>query len=327
MRPERTTRNAERRGSRSGGCPASDGTKRRMQNLQRLCAGTNFSPEAELAVRSAATIARATGAPLDLIHVVHRPHLYERVLQRHAGSDDELTARAAEHLRQWTAGLNLPGVTLGHSVRVGTPFGELIAGCHELGGGLLVIGTRKRSSLTDLLLGSTAERVLRKANMPVLLARRTLPEQPTCILAPTDFSEASRPALEEALALARRWSARLVLLHVIEPIVQAYAWATDLAGGEIYVIEPAELQPEWDALIGGLNLTGVRWEQQTIKGEVATTVAAAARSLAADLIVIGTHGRTGLTHALLGSVAEGVARAADTSVLTVRAGSTTFTLP
>ena len=63
------------------------------------------------------------------------------------------------------------------------------------------------------------------------------------------------------------------------------------------------------------------WEQQTIKGDVATTIAAAAESLAADLIVMGTHGRTGLTHALLGSVAEGVARAADTCVLTVRTGS------
>jgi nucleotide-binding universal stress UspA family protein len=87
------------------------------------------------------------------------------------------------------------------------------------------------------------------------------------------------------------------------------------------------LQPEWDALIATLDLKGVPWEQQTIKGEVSSTVAAAAQSFAADLIVMGTHGRTGLTHALLGSVAEGVARAAETSVLTVRAGSPTFTLP
>ena len=112
-----------------------------------------------------------------------------------------------------------------------------------------------------------------------------------------------------------------MLLHVIEPIVQAYAWATDLAGGEIYVIEPEELQPEWDALIKSLDLSGVQWEQQTIKGETSTTVAATAEALHADLIVMGTHGRTGLAHALLGSVAEGVARAADTCVLTVRAGS------
>jgi universal stress protein E len=298
-----------------------------MQKLQRLCVGTNFSPEADLAVQSAATLARTTGAQLDLVHVVHRPALYERVLHRHPTSDEELVARAGEHLRQVTTGPQFAGITLGHHVRIGTPFAELIAGCRELGGGLLVVGARKRSSLTDLLLGSTAERVLRKADVPVLLARLGLPAQPSCILAPTDFSEASRTALDEAIALARRWGARLVLLHVIEPIVQSYAWATDLAGGEVYIIEPAELQPEWDALIARFDFADVRWEQQTIKGEVSTTVVAAAESLKADLIVMGTHGRTGLTHALLGSVAEGVARSAHTSVLTVRTGSLTFALP
>jgi nucleotide-binding universal stress UspA family protein len=117
-----------------------------------------------------------------------------------------------------------------------------------------------------------------------------------------------------------------VLLHVIEPIVQSYAWPPP-AGGEVYVIEPAELQPEWDALVASLELGDVTWEPQTIKGEVSTTIAGAARALDADVIVMSTHGRTGLTHALLGSVAEGVARTADTSVLTVRTGSITFALP
>lgn len=298
-----------------------------MDNLKRIGVGTNFSTEADLAVQSAATLARQTGAHLDLVHVVHRPALYERVLYRQHLSDEELQTRAAEHLRQSAGGSSLAGIGVSHHVRIGTPDEELLAACDELGDGVLVVGARKRSGLTDLLVGSTAERVLRKAAVPVLLARRALAEKPACILAPTDFSEASRPALLEAIALAQRWGARLVLLHVIEPIIQAYAWATDLAGGEVYVIEPDQLQPEWDALIADLPLDGVTWEQQTIKGDVSTTVGAAAQSLRADLIVVGTHGRTGLTHALLGSVAEGVARAADTCVLTVRTGSITFALP
>jgi nucleotide-binding universal stress UspA family protein len=298
-----------------------------MQKLQRVCVGTNFSPAADLAVQTAATMARATGAELNVLHVVHRPALYERVLHRHAEDDDALTARALEHLRQSTAGPTMAGIVVHHHVRLGTEYTELIAGCRDVGGGLLVVGARQHSTLSHLLLGSTAERVLRKATVPVLVARQALAARPTCILAPTDFSDASRAALEEAIALARRWDARLILLHVIEPIVQSYAWATDLAGGEVYVIEPADLQPEWDALLARLELQGIRWEQQTIKGEVSATVIGAADSLKADLIVLSTHGRTGLTHALLGSVAEGVARAAQVSVLTVRAGSETFALP
>ena len=88
---------------------------------------------------------------------------------------NDLSARAVEHLRQSTAGSLFAGVDLGHHVRFGAPAAELLAGCRELGGGLLVVGARKRSGLTDLLLGSTAERVLRKAEVPVLVSRRALP--------------------------------------------------------------------------------------------------------------------------------------------------------
>jgi nucleotide-binding universal stress UspA family protein len=298
-----------------------------MRNLQRLGVGTNFSPESDLAVNAAALLARATRAHVDLIHVVQKPHLYERVLKSQAAGAEDVMAAATRHLQQVSGTPPFRGLAVDAVVRSGTPFAELITCAKELRHDLLVVGARKRQGITDLLLGSTAERVLRKASVPVLLVKRALPERPALIVAPTDFSDASRPALEEAIALARRWGTRLVLLHVIEPIVQTYAWATDLAGGEIYVIEPEELQPEWDALVKSIDLSGVQWEQQTIKGETANTVAATAEGLNADLIVMGTHGRTGLAHALLGSVAEGVARAASTSVLTVRADSTPFALP
>ena len=125
-------------------------------------------------------------------------------------------------------------------MRIGTPFAELIAACRELGDELLVVGARKRASLTDLLLGSTAERVLRKATRAGAAgaARAAGAAGDASSRRPTSPRHRGRRS-SEAIALARRWGARLVLLHVIEPIVQAYAWATDLAGGEIYVIEPA----------------------------------------------------------------------------------------
>jgi len=298
-----------------------------MRQLNRLCVGTNFSPEAEHALTAAAHLARATGAHLDLLHVIQRPLLYERVLRKQEPLVTSLERQAQDYLQRLAEAPPFAGLSLECHVRVGTPFTELIAFSRERGHDLIAVGARKRSHLADLLLGSTTERVLRKAGAPVLIAKTALAEKPACLLAPTDFSDASRPAIEEALALARRWQARLVLLHVIEPIVQAYAWATDLAGGEIFVIEPEELQPEWDALLASLDRQGVQIETQTIKGDVATTVAAAAKALPADLVVLATHGRTGLAHALLGSVAEGVARAVEGCVLTVRSGAEPFTLP
>jgi universal stress protein E len=297
-----------------------------MHKLTRICVGTDFSPEAEHALSAASGLARVAGARLDVVHVIHRPPLYERVLLKEQPLVADLEQQAVAHLQQLTSTPAYAGLAITCHARVGTPFDELLKFTREQSNDLLVVGARKRSHLADLLLGSTAERVLRKAAMPVLIAKTPLAATPSCILAPTDFSNASRPALDEALALARRWQARLVLLHVIEPIVQAYAWATDLAGGEIFVIEPEELQPEWDALLASLDRQGVTVETQTIKGDVATTVAAAAKALSADLVILATHGRTGLAHALLGSVAEGVARAVETSVLSVRTGAETFEL-
>src|SRR5512144_2430748 len=98
-----------------------------MDNLKRIGVGTNFSPEADLAVRSAATLARETGAHLDLVHVVHRPALYERVLHRQHLSDEELQAGATEHLRQLAGGTTLAGLDVSHHVRIGTPYEELLA--------------------------------------------------------------------------------------------------------------------------------------------------------------------------------------------------------
>lgn len=298
-----------------------------MRTLTRICVGTNFSPESDLALATAVALARPTGATIDLVHVVHRPHLYERMVLSEKSLVADLERQAAARLQQLAASPAFGGVPIAVHVRHGAPFAEIVTAAREGGHDLVVIGARKRSGISDLLLGSTAERVLRKAGAPVLLAKEPFADPPQCILAPTDFSDASRPALEEAIALARRWRARLVLLHVIEPIVQAYAWASDLAGGEIYVIEPEELQPEWDALIAALDLKDVQWTSRTVKGDVATSVAAAAQELPADLVVVGTHGRTGLAHALLGSVAEGVARSVSRSVLAVRTGAEPFGLP
>jgi universal stress protein A len=128
------------------------------------------------------------------------------------------------------------------------------------------------------------------------------------ILVPTDFSPCSLHALRYAEELTRRFGAELTLLHVGDPLS-----ASDLPGaGEL------SGRREIDRALDLLRERDYRVRGVLRRGNPSHEIVQAAAAERADLIVMGTHGRTGLKHALMGSVAEGVVRNAPCPVLTVR---------
>jgi nucleotide-binding universal stress UspA family protein len=140
------------------------------------------------------------------------------------------------------------------------------------------------------------------------------------ILHPSDFSRASRAAFAQAVALAKANRAELLLVHVLGPILapaEAYVPAT--AYGEMWASARATGQKELHALAGRARKAGVRTATLLVEGSPAyDEIARVAKTKHADLIVIGTHGRTGLARAFLGSVASRVVAIAPCPVLTVR---------
>jgi len=142
------------------------------------------------------------------------------------------------------------------------------------------------------------------------------------ILHATDFSSASRPALAKAIALAGQNRAPLQIVHVLAPLVLP-------AGGD-FAFLPAETYDAIDrrarqhvdkqlaALVGRARKAGVRTTATLLEGAPHEQVPRAAKRARADLIVIGTHGRTGVSKLLLGSVAERIVRLSPCPVLTVR---------
>jgi len=240
---------------------------------------------------------------------------------------DEACDRAAERCRVLLAAPYLNGVSVDYQIREGTPFVDLIDAARIAHSDAILLGHRKRSGAERMFLGSTAERVLRKSEIPVLITKRALTQPPTSILVPTDLSEGSEPALEVGAELAKRWGARLTALHVIEPVAQADVWPLDASKVELFLAEPDELEPEWQSVLERIGLQEVSFERRTVKGSAAVEITRIGNELGADLIVMGTHGRSGLVHALLGSVAEEVTRQADCSVLTIRPREFRFALP
>jgi nucleotide-binding universal stress UspA family protein len=133
------------------------------------------------------------------------------------------------------------------------------------------------------------------------------------ILHPTDFSDSSRPAFELACALARDYKAKLVLLHVV-PTPRVYA------PDGIAVPFPADEPYDVRVQLARLRPTdpGIEVEPHALEGDPAKEILKAASASSADVIVMGTHGTSGLTRLLVGSVAESVMRDAPCPVLTVR---------
>ena len=146
------------------------------------------------------------------------------------------------------------------------------------------------------------------------------------ILHPTDFSPASNPAFRKAVELAKALRGQLALVHILSPVV------IPIMGADTYI--PAATYNELertarDAAVRHLRRlatrarqAGVRTSTRLIEGApVAERIVRAARAQRAGVIVMGTHGRTGMTRLMLGSVASRVVAAAPCPVLTVRSGS------
>jgi nucleotide-binding universal stress UspA family protein len=138
------------------------------------------------------------------------------------------------------------------------------------------------------------------------------------IVVATDFSHDANHALTVATDLARSLSVKLTVIHVVQ--MPTYAFL----GGGVYVPSPelvADITSEAKRWLAAAKerLTGIDLETVCLEGDPATMILRWAEEHAADLIVVGTHGRRGLRRLLLGSVAEQVVRGAHCPVTTVRA--------
>jgi nucleotide-binding universal stress UspA family protein len=240
------------------------------------------------------------------------PYLLEPVL--------EGVSRALEEL---AASLAKAGVRTSTSLAIGIPSEEIARAAREEDSDLIAMGTQGRTGLDHVLVGSTAERVIKTAPCPVLAVRTPSPRAQDGVslrrlLVPVDFFQPSLDALETALLLARQVAAAVTLVHVMD-----WAWIRlhyspmDLAED---VRIRKDLEGRLDRYADLLRHEGIAVDTSILGGAgPAEHIAEAAQLHGADLVVMGTHGKRGLRRALMGSVAEGVLREAPCPVLTVNA--------
>lgn len=280
--------------------------------------------QSDHAVRAAVELAKAFAARLELVHAVPPyPTLGVRLGSSQAAvMTDDAVAFGRDmiraHLSSAHEGVEVDGTPIEEHLHVapGSPAKVVLERAAEIDADLIVLGASGRRKQLDF--GGAARGVLANARCPVWI--QTVPPQPLeRILVPTDLSEHSLEALEAALDLAGQVDARVKVVNAFT--VREYAYVGN-PYGPVYESAPSveavrtAARGHFDDAMENVDWHGVPHEAVFVEEDPGHAILA--RQQEHDLIVMGTHGRTGLSATLIGSVAYHVLRAADTPVLAIR---------
>ncbi|MCB1056299.1 MAG: universal stress protein [Acidobacteria bacterium] len=300
-----------------------------MRKIQKILFPTDFSRCADQALDHAIFLARRFGAQLHILHAVVL-HGDDPASPVYHFPDPEEMYRLAEESAgarlETLPGDRAEGVDVVRRQRRGiAPATVILEYAAEIEADLIVLGTHGRRGLGRLVLGSVAEEIVRLAECPVLTLREQEEPRPVeeleKILVPVDFSEPSERAVEAAADLAEAYDSKLELLHVVQPMAypQVYFPGSTSAVTADYAAITRYSQEGLDEMVAGNPRLKGRTETHVLEGYPATAITDFARDHGADLVVISTHGHTGIAHLLLGSVAEKVVRLSEVPVFVLKA--------
>ncbi len=310
--------------------------------LRRILIPTDFSEGSRQGADWAFALAALTAAEPILLHVIARR------ANRHGIDQDELFQIATGEVERWKARLDPIHPDLVIQARViaaDTPAEGILAFAGERECDLIVLSAMGVSAVRAILLGSNTRKVVRASACPVLVipsssrvaagdflrkARETprpaaTEEKETAgrfrhILVATDFTAASAPAIERALFLAKESGASLTIAHAYQPpslILDGYVPPPTYEKWDHSLEE--EARKKLEHLVEDAKRIGVGAIPLLLTGTPYEAIAEAAKDLDCDLVIIGTHGRTGVSRFFLGSVASRVVSTAPCPVMTIHA--------
>jgi nucleotide-binding universal stress UspA family protein len=301
--------------------------------LKHILVASDLSPRANSALARAVLLAEQHRASTSVLHVVNEGPFLEKplraILASLKGGRRTLLQGAKAVLREQVAALAPhPQKQLTVHVELGRDFVTIIRRARAESSDLVVLGAHGAHFLRDLFIGSTAEKVVREGDRPVLVVKKAPKGPYRLVLAPVDFSDTSRRTLELATRIAPE--AIFYVLHAYEIWYEQILRKADVPNGEISRHKRKFAQSAKEQMKSFLHTCNLQVKiiKPVVKyGRPATVIRNVAHQRRVDLVAIGTHGRTGLHHALLGSVAEHVLREANCDVLTMRPEAFRFELP
>ncbi|MFP4328545.1 MAG: universal stress protein [Paracoccaceae bacterium] len=281
--------------------------------MQKIMLATDFSERSDRALRRATLLARQTGAGLCVVHVV----------------EDDQPRRLVENAREAAAAQlqdlgetlqRVDGLACETRLLLGAAFDGIVRAVAEERPELLILGPHRRQALRDVFSGTTADRAIRAVACPVLMVNAPPVAPYRRLMLATDLSAEDARLVTTCRALGLLDGAEAQLLHVhLSETVQQLA-SHGLPANEHGMANDAAHEGAASGLDAFARSVGMASAPRMLRRGLHDTgeeILRAASEASADLVVLGTHARSGLERFFLGSVAEAVLRRAERDVLTV----------
>ncbi|MGB3387140.1 MAG: universal stress protein, partial [Pseudaminobacter sp.] len=265
---------------------------------------TDFSPLSDRALRRAVLVAKQNTAGLVLVHVVddERPRRFV----------DGDIARGRPLLEELAATLrDIDGVDCQPKVSFGAADEGVIHDADELNFDLILVGPHRRHAVKDVFIGTTAERIIRRSGRPVLMAKATPAAPYSRMLIATDLTDGSTALVSAVRKLDMLENADVAVLHAFDVPLGEPTQAESAASETLSEHVAGQRALATQQMAEFLATTGLSPEFEAIQSSdlsVAELIEDRVQDWKADLVVIGTHGRSGIGRLLLGSNAEEVMR-------------------
>jgi nucleotide-binding universal stress UspA family protein len=296
-------------------------------SIRHVLCPTDFSTFSERSLRYATLLARWTGADLTCLFVLAGPLAPLRDTPPTwvpIGGDPTATEKIRERLLRFVEPAASAGIPVRSLISEGEPAAVILEEARRVPECLVVIGTHGRSGFENLVLGSVAEKVLRKAPCQVLTVPREPEESPAAvipfgrILAAIDFSGSSEAGFDTALDFAEASGAAVTALHVVPEVPEAEApEMIPFNVPEYRRLLEKEARDRLKAFVA-VRGRGRPVEPRILAGKPWRRILHLAHEMAADLVVLGVQGRSAADLLLFGSTAHHLVRTAPCPVLTVR---------
>lgn len=298
--------------------------------FNRIIVPLDGSALGQAALPLALALADATHDALDLVQIAPPLHaMWDYYLRYDTALDADRQDRAREAVDSLAARLRTPSRQIEAHVLGGDPAEEIVGYAAWTGPGLIALSTHGHGGIAHWAFGSVARKVLTAATVPTLIVRpRHPPEVPEratsirTILVPLDGSHRAAVALPLVQELAHVLGAHVLLARVVPPATPAFTAMAD--GTPLPHADAAQAHERTAAetylqrISDGLKFGGIPTDSVMPSGNVAAALLSLLQDEAYDLVVMTTHGRTGVTRWALGSIAERLVEASHTPILMLR---------